>query len=89
MGKTAVPQIGWVAPGFQAQGEKGRRNGHSRSNSAGSRSKRHSGVGADDHSWAIDVRKSKKFHNGVVQDLGGYARHMLRAQTAVVWILTI
>ena len=33
-----------------------------------------SGVGADENSWAIDVRKSKKYHNGVVEDLGGCVR---------------
>ena len=67
--------------GLAAGGGTGR---HSRTSSSSSMSgskasrgkskKKHtSGVGADCNSWAIDVRKSKKFHNGVVEDLGGYA----------------
>eukprot|EP00750_Incisomonas_marina_P015016 INCI18054.3.p1 GENE.INCI18054.3~~INCI18054.3.p1 ORF type:complete len:1458 (-),score=250.19 INCI18054.3:1796-6169(-) len=92
LGKSSVPQFGWVTPGFHADGsEKGDNDGlaagggtgrHSRTSSSSSMSgskasrgkskKKHtSGVGADCNSWAIDVRKSKKFHNGVVEDLGG------------------
>jgi hypothetical protein len=82
MGKTAVSQFGWVTPRFNANGQdntntnsNARQNSKNRRKSSNNSSRKRcrnrpcTGVGGDDFSWAIDVRKSRTFHSGKVEQL--------------------